>query len=302
VRGVDAFTPYYDPAVKWQNVAALDKIENFELVSGDLNELPLDDLLSDVDVVFHQAGQPGIRLSWADGFDAYVAQNVQATQRLLEAAKRHPLKRLVFACSSSVYGEAPRYPTTEDDLPQPHSPYGVTKLAAEHLCQVYAANWDVPTVSLRYFTVYGPRQRPDMALNRFVSAALGGGRIPLYGDGGQVRDFTFVSDVVAANVLAATAPVTPGAVINVAGGAAITVRELLAHLGDITGNLEIQQLPEQPGDVRQTGGTIDRARDLLGWHPSVSIVDGLAAQVDWHREQLQHTMGLGVSEGRLVRD
>src|SRR2546423_2688918 len=140
VRGVDAFTTYYDPAIKWRNLAGLESTDTFELVNGDLAALPLDDLLRDVDVVFHQAGQPGIRLSWADGFPTYLAHNVQATQRLLEAAKGHRLERFVFACSSSVYGEAARYPTTEADLPQPHSPYGVTKLAAEPLCQLYAAN------------------------------------------------------------------------------------------------------------------------------------------------------------------
>jgi nucleoside-diphosphate-sugar epimerase len=195
----------------------------------------------------------------------------------------------VYASSSSVYGNAARFPTTEDDLPRPHSPYGVTKLAAEHLCGLYAENYGVGTVSLRYFTVYGPRQRPDMGFHRFLDAALSDCALPLYGDGEQVRDFTYVADVVAATIAASTADVAPGSVVNVAGGSAITVNALLELLGDLVGSpLRIEQLPPQPGDVRQTGGSIERAQSMLGWVPRVGLREGLAAELDWMRSREHH--------------
>src|SRR3954447_5448772 len=192
VRGIDCFTPYYGRADKEANLAGALQHHEFELVEADLRTCAIEPLLEGVDVVFHQAAQAGVRLSWADGFADYDGHNILATQRLLEAVKAAGVQRLVYASSSSVYGNAPAYPTNEDDLPRPHSPYGVTKLAAEHLCNLYAANWGVPTVSLRYFTVYGPRQRPDMAMHRLVESALNHTPFPLYGDGSQVRDFTFV--------------------------------------------------------------------------------------------------------------
>ena len=284
VRGVDCFTDYYDVGTKRANLASLAGHDSFELVEADLTRDDLAPLLDGTDVVFHQAGQPGVRLSWSDGFGAYVQHNVLATQRLLEGCRSAGPSRFVYASSSSVYGNAARYPTTEDDLPRPHSPYGVTKLAAEQLCGLYAANWGLPTVSLRYFTVFGPRQRPDMAMHRFVEAALSGARLPLFGDGEQVRDFTFVQDVVRANVAAAEADVAPGTVVNVAGGGSITVNQLLALLSELTGEqIEVERLPEQPGDVRATGGRIDRAAALLGWRPETDVASGLAQQVAWHR-------------------
>jgi UDP-glucuronate 4-epimerase len=284
VRGVDCFSDYYDVGAKRANLACLAGHDSFELVEADLSRDDVAPLLDEVDVVFHQAGQPGVRLSWSDGFGAYVQHNVLATQRLLEGCRSAQLSRFVFACSSSVYGNAARYPTTEDDLPRPHSPYGVTKLAAEQLCGAYAANWGVPTVSLRYFTVYGPRQRPDMAMHRFVEAALSGTRLPVFGDGEQVRDFTYVQDIVRANVAAAEADVAPGTVVNVAGGGSITVNQLLALLSELTGHdVHVERLPEQPGDVRATGGRIERAAELLGWHPETDVASGLAQQIAWHR-------------------
>ncbi len=205
VRGIDAFTTYYDPAVKHANVSAAQESPRFELIDGDLNQLDLPLVLDGVDVVYHLAGQPGVRVSWSDGFSQYVTLNVLATQRLLEATRQHPVPRLVYASSSSIYGNAVRYPTTEADVPHPHSPYGVTKLAAEHLCSLYADNWGVPTVSLRYFSVYGPRQRPDMGFSRFFDAIQSGRPLPIYGTGRQIRDFTFVGDVVDATIAAGTA-------------------------------------------------------------------------------------------------
>ena len=284
VVGVDCFTPYYDRAAKEANLSVARQSERFELVEADLRACAIETLLDGVDVVFHQAAQPGVRLSWSDGFADYVGHNVLATQRLLEAVKSTNNAKVVYASSSSVYGNAVAYPTTEDDLPRPHSPYGVTKLAAEHLCNLYAANWAVPTVSLRYFTVYGPRQRPDMAFHRLLSAVLSGGSFPLYGDGSAIRDFTYVGDVVAANLAAADRECAPGTVVNIAGGSSIAMRNLLELAADVVGQAPtIEHLPNQPGDVARTGGTIDRAQALLDWEPRTELRAGLAAQAEWHR-------------------
>lgn len=279
VVGVDALTDYYDPGLKKANLATIAS-ERFTFVDGDLNSADLDRLLEGVSVVFHEAGQPGVRKSWGEDFATYVDANVLATQRLLEAARRAPdLRRVVYASSSSVYGNAPSFPTTEDDVPRPHSPYGVTKLAAEHLCTLYAHNFDVPTVSLRYFTVYGPGQRPDMAFNRFIRAAHADESIEIYGTGEQVRDFTFVDDVVDANLRAATMDVPAGSVFNVSGGTSISVNECLDVLAGIAGRpLRVHRQAAVAGDVLRTGGSADRIRDALGWQPTVDIVTGLRAQ------------------------
>ncbi|MFL6099162.1 MAG: NAD-dependent epimerase/dehydratase family protein [Actinomycetales bacterium] len=282
VLGVDCLTDYYDPRIKRANLARLAAHDRFEHAAADLGSADLEPLIDGADVVHHLAGQPGVRLSWSTGFDTYVARNVTATQRLLEAARETRVGRLVYASSSSVYGNAPRYPTRETDLPAPYSPYGVTKLAGEHLCALYSGNWGVPAVVLRYFTVYGPRQRPDMGLHRFIAAAMSEQPIPVYGDGEQVRDFTFVEDVVHANLAAADADLPPGTIMNVAGGGSITVNELLALLGEVAGReLEVSRGPDQAGDVRQTGGSTDRAHELLGWEPKVTVAQGLRAQYAW---------------------
>ena len=286
VRGVDALTPYYAASAKMRNLEALLASDRMEFVHADLCEDDVDALFEDVDVVFHQAGQPGVRRSWSDGFPSYVRANVSATQRLLEAARRHSIERFVYASSSSVYGNAPSYPTTEHDLPRPHSPYGVTKLAAEHLCSLYAHNWGVPTVSLRYFTVYGPRQRPDMGFSRFIEAALDGRPVPLYGTGKAIRDFTHVDDIVGANLAAAKADLEPGTVMNIAGGSSTTVSDVLEMIGESLGSpVGITSLPEQPGDVAVTGGSIELATSLLGWRPEVALRDGLESQVAWHMQR-----------------
>lgn len=286
VVGLDCFTPYYDRSVKLSNVEHLHGHDYFELHEVDLRHHDIIPLLDGVDTVFHQAAQPGVRLSWSAGFDEYATHNVAATQRLLEAALAARIGRFVYASSSSVYGEAARYPTTEGDLPQPHSPYGVTKLAGEHLCHLYAANWGLSTTALRYFTVYGPRQRPDMAIHRILRAGLDGRSFPLYGDGTARRDFTFVGDVVRANLAAARADLSPGTVMNVAGGDEVAMVDLLGLAGEVLGApIKVERHPGQPGDVSRTGGTIDLAARLLGWAPEVTIRDGLAAQAAWHRAQ-----------------
>lgn len=284
VVGVDCFTDYYDPATKRRNLDALLASSNFEFVEVDLVHERIEPVVEGVDVVLHQAGQPGVRRSWSREFSVYTDNNVLATQRLLEAVRHVPLRRFIFASSSSVYGNAVRYPTSEQDLPEPHSPYGVTKLASEHLCGLYAANWGVPIVSLRYFTVYGARQRPDMAIHRLIESALGESTFILFGDGSQVRDFTHVSDVVEANLAAIDADVPPGTVINIAGGTSIDVSSLIGLVGEVVGSgVPVQRQAAQSGDVLRTGGSVERAITLLDWEPRVSLRAGLEDQVAWHR-------------------
>lgn len=282
VIGVDSFTDYYDVALKQANTeAALSA--GVKCIDADLNVVDLAGLLDGIDVIFHQAGQPGVRSSWGREFSTYTYCNIEATQRLLEACRSsRTLKRLVFASSSSVYGNAERYPTKETDRPQPISPYGVTKLAAEHLCSLYATSFGVPTVSLRYFTVYGPGQRPDMAFTRFAMAAAGGNEITVYGSGEQTRDFTFVDDVVEANLLAATGEVSSGAVLNVAGGSHASVNEVLQIFEELAGSpLSVTRVNAVAGDVHRTAGDTAAIRSALGWRPTVSLRDGIEQQFSW---------------------
>jgi nucleoside-diphosphate-sugar epimerase len=288
VLGIDCLTEYYDPAEKRRNLRALSQLPGFSFAEVDLRSANLHALLDGAAVVFHQAGQPGVRRSWGTGFADYCEHNVKATQSLLEAARAVATPRFVYASSSSVYGNAMSYPTRETDLPSPNSPYGVTKLAAEHLCALYTANWGVNTVSLRYFTVYGPRQRPDMAIRRLADSAVMGLPFQLFGDGRQIRDFTFVSDVVAANISAGFGDVPPGTVVNIAGGSNAVMADLIELVGEMAGTPVLwQRSPQEAGDVRQTGGAIDRAYQLLNWEPRVTLHEGLAATVDWARLRLR---------------
>jgi nucleoside-diphosphate-sugar epimerase len=286
VIGIDCFTPYYPAEAKRRNLAAALADDRFTLVEADLREADLARLFDGCDAVFHQAAQPGVRLSWSDGFPEYANHNVLATQVLLEAARAAEVRRIVYASSSSIYGNQERYPTRETDLPRPYSPYGVTKLAAEQLCSLYAENWGLPTVALRYFTVFGPRQRPDMSIHRLCEAALTGTSFPRFGDGTQVREFTFVADIVAANLLAADAVVPPGTIVNIAGGGEITLNELIATVGELAGRpIAVEDYPPQAGDAVRNGGAVDQARALLGWSPRVGLREGIDAQLAWHRER-----------------
>lgn len=287
VTGLDSFTDYYDVALKKANAEVVAR-SGASFIDGDLNSVDLGSVLSDIDVIFHLAGQPGVRASWGAEFPVYTRSNIDATQRLLEACRgRQSLKRFIYASSSSVYGNAECYPTSEDVRPQPVSPYGVTKLAAEHLCCLYASNFGVPTVSLRYFTVYGPGQRPDMAFTRFMTAAIQGRELTIYGSGEQVRDFTYVDDVIDANLLAATSDVRPGVVLNVAGGSHTTVNQVLAIIEELTGStLARRHNDGVAGDVWQTGGDTTAIRSVLGWEPSISLRDGLARQLEWARSAI----------------
>jgi nucleoside-diphosphate-sugar epimerase len=285
VTGVDALTMFYDPTQKQHNIQPFLTNDHFRFLARDLRRCELESIVSGVDVVFHLAGQPGVRPSWEQGFTEYVEQNVLVTQRLLEVCRSTPVRRFVYASSSSIYGNAGSYPTREDALPAPHSPYGVTKLAAEHLCGLYAANYGIPTTSLRYFTVFGPRQRPDMGIHKFINAGLDGKPVVVFGDGQQVRDFTFVSDVVSATVRAGEATdVAPGTVMNIAGGSACTVNELMHVIAQKIGcAMETEHVEPQAGDVDRTGSDIERAERLLGWTPRVPLAAGVAEQVAWHR-------------------
>jgi nucleoside-diphosphate-sugar epimerase len=282
VVGIDAFTPTYPPRDKRANLAGLRRRREFQLVDGDLCRLQLEPWLEGAAAVFHQAGQPGVRTSWGTGFSDYVANNVTATQRLLEACLRAGVPRLVAASSSSVYGDAP-CPITEASVTRPVSPYGVTKLAAEHLCLAYAqpAVSSIAVATLRYFTVYGPRQRPDMAFRRFLEAAIAGRTLTVYGDGAQTRDFTYVSDVVRANLLAMDAPIRAEP-INIGGGRRVSLHEVLDAVGSVTGRrLRIERLAARPGDARHTGADGTRAEALLGYRPQVDLLTGLTAEAAW---------------------
>ena len=284
VIGIDCLTDYYDTAAKLENLSSLLRTTNFTLEKDDLRIADLRHLLAGADIVFHEAAQPGVRGSWSDGFADYCSNNVLATQRILEAALTAGVPRVVYASSSSVYGDATEYPVKESYSPHPASPYGVTKLAAEHLCSLYASNYGLSTVSLRYFTVYGPRQRPDMAFRRLIDAAFSGNSFPLYGSGHQVRDFTYVADVIDANLLAASSDVPPGSVINIAGGTHAELLEVIDIIRALVGRpVAVEPLPAQPGDVERIGGCIDLADELLAWRPRTTITEGLKAMVEWAR-------------------
>lgn len=287
VHGVDCLTDFYSVEDKRSNLEQFTHDERFTFVDMDLRTGDVQSLVDGVDVVFHLAAQPGVRPSWADGFRRYAEHNILATQRLLEAVQNSHLASFVYASSSSVYGNSSSYPSTENDRPQPNSPYGVTKLAAEHLCALYSANHSIPTVALRYFTVYGPRQRPDMAIRRLIDAGLAGSRFPLFGDGQQVRDFTYVNDVARATVLAGTLDIGPGHVLNVAGGSTTSMIDLIALIGDvIAADISIDHHPPQAGDVLRTGGSLDRTRAILRWTPETDLRTGIEAQVMWQRSRL----------------
>jgi UDP-glucuronate 4-epimerase len=286
VLGVDCFNDNYERRIKAANLGVAHEWQSFELVPLDLARGALEELVDGCDVIFHLAAEPGVRSSWGTRFEQYLRNNVLATQLLLETVKPTSSKRVVYASSSSVYGHAETLPTREDALPQPYSPYGVTKLAAEELCQLYWGNHGVETVALRYFSVYGPRQRPDMAFNRFCRAALGRESLTVFGDGEQTRDFTHVSDVVRATRAAATAPAAPGGVYNIGGGCRVSVNDALALLEGFAGRrLDVRYLDTEHGDVRHTGADTTLAAINLGYAPRQSFGTGLLSEFDWMCDQ-----------------
>ena len=283
VRGVDAFTEFYGPDRKRANIEAAQSHPNFTLVTGDLLAMPLDEVLDEVEAVAHLAGEPGVSQSWGPDFARYVDRNVLATQRLLEAVVRHHVGRFVYASSSSVYGGEAEALRAHGE-PRPYSPYGVSKLAAEALVGAYAMGHQLSTVSLRYFSVYGPRQRPDMAAHRFIESLLDGRPLVVFGDGSQVRDFTYVGDVVDATTRALAADLPAGAVLDVASGQPTAVATLIGLLNELVGAgpAAITQREERRGDVPRTEGRTTTARDHLGWFAQTDLRTGLGRQLEWH--------------------
>ena len=274
VVGIDSFNDYYDPARKRDNAKGADVLE------ADLVERDLDELLEGVDAVFHLAGQPGVRASFGPGFELYVSRNVHASARLFEAAARRGA-RVVYASSSSVYGDAETYPTPEDAPPRPISPYGVTKLCVEHLAYAHARTTGLEAVGLRYFTVYGPRQRPDMAFTPMLEALANGGTFRLFGDGSASRSWTYVAEAVAGTV-AAMERGRAGEIYNVGGGEEASMSEVIAAAERIAGRrLRLERRAVAAGDVRRTRADVSKAQRELGWAPTTSLEDGLRAQWEW---------------------
>ena len=276
VVGIDCFTPYYPREIKERNIAEALQHKGFTLIEADILEMPE---FPQVDYIFHQAAQAGVRASWGKDFGIYVRSNILATQRLLQSYKDRGLKKLIYASSSSIYGDA-ELPLKEEVVPKPISPYGVTKLAGENLCYLYYANYGIPVILLRYFTVYGPRQRPDMAINKLVAEITDGKEVVIFGDGTQTRDFTYVDDVVEANILAARSDIK-GRVFNIGGGNRISVNDLVKLIGELLDReVKVRYIEEQKGDVRHTWAHISQARAELGWQPRVNIAEGLRKYID----------------------
>jgi len=286
VLGIDCFTDYYPRSIKQQNLNELKDNPRFQFYEKDLLEMDIKGLLSGVDWVFHQAAQAGVRASWGKYFEHYTRNNIQATQVLLEACKETEIKKFIYASSSSIYGDSHDLPLTEESRPKPISPYGVTKLACEYLCLLYWKNFRIPIINLRYFTVYGPRQRPDMAFNLFIRAIHKDEEIIIYGDGKQTRDFTFISDIIDANLLAAQSTVS-GETINIGGGSQASILDVISHLREIIRRtIRIKELDAQKGDVRHTLADITKARDLIGYHPHISLINGLKEEYTWLNRNL----------------
>jgi nucleoside-diphosphate-sugar epimerase len=286
VTGIDSFTDYYPRPIKERNLAGPRAHPRFQFIESRLQDADLPALLRDRTHVFHLAAQAGVRKSWGRDFAVYTINNIEATQALLEACAAVKLERLVYASSSSVYGDHVPLPMREEALPQPVSPYGVTKLAAEQLCYLYFSNYGVPATSLRYFTVYGPRQRPDMAFHRFLQATQRGEQIRLFGDGNQTRDFTFVADAVSATVAAGQRGV-PGRVYNIGGGSRVSMNEVIEMIGRVTGRRPLVTVdPVQKGDMRHTYADTSLAYADLGFAPTVSLEEGLAKEYRWLTDNL----------------
>lgn len=291
VLGVDCFTDYYSPEIKRQNINNLLDEDNFRLQEDNILSLKFEETLDEVDAIFHLSAQAGVRASWGSEFDEYVDQNIRATQYLLEAVKTHdPTCPVILASSSSVYGIPRKLPMKEDMRPDPYSPYGVTKLAAENLGMLYSQNFDLSVVSHRFFTVFGPRQRPDMAFTRFLTWVYRDEPITVFGDGEQSRDFSFVRDVTNALELSLKKE-SFGKIFNVGGGNRATVNETIETIESVSGkSVKTLSEPMPEGDVPHTDADTSRIRDELGWTPEVSLKDGLKKQWDW------------VSEYPVVRD
>jgi UDP-glucuronate 4-epimerase len=282
VRGVDCFNDNYGRAQKLRNLRHLTDWDTFEFVPVDLARGSLRDLSDDCEFVYHLAAEPGVRSSWGERYEQYLRNNVLATQHLLEAVRESPGIRFVYASSSSVYGDPRIRPTPESERLRPRSPYGQTKVAMEHLCDLYHHNFGVDVVGLRYFTVYGARQRPDMAFHRICSAALERRPFVVFGDGRQTRDFSYVGDIVAATLAAADSRLGGERIFNVGGGSPASLSDAIALVGQLAGrSLEVQHVATEHGDVRDTSADTALARRLLGFTPTVTLAAGLEREFDW---------------------
>jgi nucleoside-diphosphate-sugar epimerase len=291
VIGVDSLCTNYDIRFKRENLAAFEKKSGFSLVESDLNDLDLGAILEGVDYVFHLAAQAGVRDSWRSQFDSYVDANIRATQRLCEAARDKSVRRFVYASSSSVYGETQELPMSETHPTCPVSPYGVTKLSGEALCLLYRSNFGLPVVALRFFTVFGPRQRPDMAFHRFIRAGLHEQPVAVFGNGLQTRDFTFVSDIVEACTLAMDYD-GEESVFNVGGGTRIALNTALDIIsGILPAGLDVRYEDRAKGDVSHTYADISLARGELGYAPKTTVEEGLALEAEWLQSTLKRMIG-----------
>ena len=283
VVGIDSFTDYYDRRIKEANVQVLLNSGSFTLIREDLLGTDLDKLLEGLDYIFHHAAQPGVLASWGGRFETYLNNNILATQRLLESAKKAPLKSFIFASSSSVYGDC-ELPMREDRLLLPISPYGVSKLACENLCYAYWKNFRVPVVSLRYFTVYGARQRPDMAFHKFIKAILKGEEITIYGDGNQTRDFTYIDDAVNSNILVIEKACT-GETFNIGGGSYVSVNGAVKLLEEmIEKKARIRYIEKRKGEMQATWADIRKAKKMLRYNPRFSLEEGLLKEIEWIKQ------------------
>ena len=281
VIGVDSFTDFYPRWMKEKNIRPLLNHPKFKFLSEDITRLDLKKELEKIQAIFHLAAQPGVRTSWGDDFSIYTKNNIDVTQRLLEAAKNLQLKKFIYASSSSVYGLSPQLPMRETQVLHPYSPYGVTKLAAEHLCFLYHNNYGIPCVSLRFFTVYGPGQRPDMAFHRFLKAIGEDKEIKFYGDGQQTRDFTYIDDIIKANISSITYG-KPGETYNIGGGTQIKLIDIIPIFEKICQKkIKTRCQEEQKGDVHHTFANIEKAKKDLNYVPHISLEDGLREEWNW---------------------
>jgi UDP-glucose 4-epimerase len=286
VIGIDSFTDFYSRKIKQANLKNLINNVNFSFIQENLLSVDLFSVLTGVDYVYHMAAQAGVRTSWGKDFRIYGEYNIMATQKLLEVVKEFNVKKFVFASSSSVYGDTTDLPMREESALRPISPYGVTKLAAENLVSLYEKNFGIPTISLRYFTVYGPRQRPDMAFNKFISAILNDEKITVYGDGTQTRDFTYISDIIDAILLSVQTDVS-GEIFNLGGGDMISVNDVIKLIEKNTSKkANVKYIDKQAGDAMHTMASITKAKKMLGYSPKVKIKEGIINEINWIKERL----------------
>jgi len=284
VIGIDSFTDYYPRELKEKNLSYILEKQKFEFIRGDINHININKYIEKSDTVFHLAAQAGVRASWGEYFATYTKNNIESTQKILEACKKSKMKKVVYASSSSVYGNTPDLPMKETSCLFPYSPYGVTKLAAENLCSLYYSNYGVPVVSLRYFTVYGPRQRPDMAFHKFFKAIGEDRPIEIYGSGKQTRDFTYIDDIVNATIAAAEKG-KPGEIYNLGSGNHQKLSVVFPLLKKICGKkIQIKNIEQQKGDVKNTYAGISKAQRDLGYHPKTKLREGLEKEWLWIKE------------------